>query len=271
MSAAHYFLQVNIYLIVFYGFYRLLLDSETYFTGNRAYLLCAAMASFGIPFIHLDWFSGQQVAQRISLNVSELYLVGERADNNAAAVDWGYWLTLIYLTGTLVFLFRFLFKLFSLGRLMRNTPAGAAFSFFRKVSIDPELPQQAVIRRHEEIHVRQLHSLDVLLFELMGIILWINPVIYLYQRTIRDIHEYLADAEAANVRGDRQEYALLLLSKAFQVDSNTLTNSFFKQSTLKKRILMLRTIKKDRDPEIWTNSSCIWNDVAAIIGYRTSK
>jgi TonB family protein len=239
MSAAHYLLQVNIYIIVFYGFYRLLLDGETYFTGNRAYLLCAGLLSFLIPFIHLDWFDGQQVTQRLSFNVAELYMAGERTGTSAVRFDWGYWLTLIYVAGTIAFLLRFLFQLISLSRLMRNIPQGAAFSFFKKVFIDPQLPQQAVIRRHEQIHVRQLHSMDVLFFELLGTILWINPVIYLYKRTIRDIHEYLADAEAAGVQGDKQEYALLLLSKAFGVGSNTLTNSFFRKSTLKKRILML--------------------------------
>jgi TonB family protein len=239
MSTAHYFLQVNIYLVVFYGFYRLLLDRETYFAGNRAYLLCAVVFSFLIPFIHLDWFTSQQMAGRISLNVAELYQAGERVDDSTARFGWGYWLTFIYVAGMIVFLLRFFFQLFSLNRLMRNIPAGAAFSFFKKAFIDPRLPQQAVIHQHEQIHVRQLHSLDILFFELAGIILWINPVIYLYKRTIRDIHEYLADAEAAGVQGDKQEYALLLLSKAFNVDSNTLTNSFFKQSTLKKRILML--------------------------------
>jgi TonB family protein len=246
MSAAHYLLQVNIYLIVFYGFYRLLLDRETYFTGNRAYLLGAGVLSLLIPFIRLDWFNSQPVTQRISLNVSELYLTAQPTDGRTMALDWGSWITLIYVAGAIFFLLRFMFQLFSLSRLMKNIPKGAAFSFFTKVIVDPRLPQQAVVCRHEEIHVRQLHSFDVLFFELLGVFVWINPVIYLYKQNIREIHEYLADAEAARFQGDKQEYALLLLSSAFGVGSNTLTNSFFLKSTLKKRIFMLHKTQSKR-------------------------
>ncbi len=246
MSAAHYFLQVNLYLIVFYGFYRLLLYSETYFIGNRAYLLGAGVSSLLIPFIQLDWFSGQPVTRQISSNVVELYLSG-MADRSQMAFDWGYWITLIYAAGAIIFLLRFLFQLYSLSGLMKDMPKGAAFSFFKKVFIDPTLPQQAVICRHEQIHVRQLHTLDVLFLELLGVFVWINPVIYFYKRSIRDIHEYLADAEAARFQGDKQKYALLLLSTAIGVHPNNLTNSFFKQSTLKKRIFMLHKAQSKRN------------------------
>ncbi|MDB5020149.1 MAG: hypothetical protein JWQ28_1276, partial [Pedobacter sp.] len=94
--------------------------------------------------------------------------------------------------------------------------------------------------------MRQMHSLDVIFFELLGVFTWFNPVIYLYKQSIKNIHEYLADEEAAQYQGDKQQYSLLLLSSAFGVDPNTLTNSFFNTSMIKKRITMLNKEKSRR-------------------------
>lgn len=60
MNLMHYILQVNIYLVVFYGFYRLFLANETYFILNRIYLLGAGLLSLTIPFVRLEWFKSQQ-------------------------------------------------------------------------------------------------------------------------------------------------------------------------------------------------------------------
>ena len=55
MNWWHYLLLVNIYLILFYGFYTLLLRKETYFQLNRVYLVAASLLSFFIPLIQSDW------------------------------------------------------------------------------------------------------------------------------------------------------------------------------------------------------------------------
>jgi hypothetical protein len=59
MSWAHYILQANIYLVLFYGFYKLLLAKETYFILNRIYLISAGICSLSIPFLRFEWFSNQ--------------------------------------------------------------------------------------------------------------------------------------------------------------------------------------------------------------------
>lgn len=115
----------------------------------------------------------------------------------------------------------------------------AAFSFFRKKIIAHNLPHHATVNLHEDIHVKQLHSVDVLFFEIIGALNWFNPIAYAYKKTIKNIHEYLADEAAANFEGDKEAYALLLISQAFGVKPHQLTNHFYNKSLIKKRIYML--------------------------------
>lgn len=241
MTWAHYLLQVNIYLVIFYAFYRLLLDKETYFILNRIYLIAAGTLSLVIPFLRPEWFVRQPAAQQIKISIEGLTMM---AQGNVSA-DQGQHLNVItllvwiYFTGVLFFLCRFGYQLFAVQKLLKGNSTGMAFSFFSQKVIDPELPGLNTIQKHEEIHIRQLHSLDVLLFELIGALVWFNPIIYAYKTTVKHIHEYLADEEAARFQGDKESYALLILSQAMGVDQHVLTNSFFNKSMLKKRIIML--------------------------------
>jgi TonB family protein len=246
MNWAFYFLQVNIYLAVFYCFYWLLLARETYFTLNRVYLIAAGLFSMLLPLIRMDWFVAKPVAQSLSVTVNQLYLVGGIENTAAPAFNWGNVVAVLYFLGVITFLIRFCLQLLSIRRLISNIPEGSAFSFFRKVVVHPGLGDQDVIRKHEQIHIRQMHSLDVLFFEVLGILAWINPAIYGYKRAIRTNHEYLADEQAAAFQGSKTQYSMLLLSKAFGVSSNTLTNSFSNSSTIKKRIYMLHKQKSPR-------------------------
>lgn len=249
MNWAHYLLQANIYLVVFYGFYRLLLDKETYFTLNRIYLVSAGIFSLTLPFIKLEWLSTQPVAQPVYAGVDQLNQLLTQVNvtpESTGKLNAGSLLAILYLVGVLFFLFKLLYQLIAVSVLLKNTAPGAAFSFLTKKSVDPALPKLQVIEHHEEIHIRQLHSLDVLFFEVLGILTWFNPIIYIYKHTLKNIHEYLADEAAAKFQGNKEEYALLLVSTAFGVPLSSLTNSFFNQSLLKKRIFMLHQQKSTK-------------------------
>ncbi|WP_449439913.1 TonB family protein [Pedobacter steynii] len=242
MTWAHYILQVNIYLVVFYGFYKLLLDKETYFLLNRIYLVSAGILSLVIPFLRFEWFTTQPATQQVYTGVVQMNdLIAQMAvvKDDSNGFNLGNTLVFIYLAGILFFVGRFIFQLISVQALIKRKKSGSAFSFFKKKIVDQDLPQVQTIQKHEELHIRQWHTLDVLFFEIVGIITWFNPVIYFYKTTVKHIHEYLADEEAATFQGDKEEYALLLLSSAFGVPANALTNSFFNKSLIKKRIYML--------------------------------
>jgi len=241
MSWAHYILQVNIYLIVFYGFYKFLLDKETYFVLNRLYLVSAGLLSGALPFLRFEWFLQQPIAQPVYSGVGQMndFITVAIVQENVSRLTLGNVLAFLYLAGVLFFVIRFIVQLISVRILLKRGDRGYAFSFFRKKVIDVSLPEFRTINSHEEIHIRQLHSLDIIFFEILGIITWFNPIIYFYKHSIKNIHEFLADEEAARFQGDKEQYALLLLSSAFGVTPSNLTNSFFNKSLIKKRIYML--------------------------------
>lgn len=241
MSLAHYLLQVNIYLIIFYCFYQLLLAKETYFVLNRVYLMAAGLLSLTIPFLRFEWFSKQEVTQKIYVSVDQLNALVAQVNivDDAAEFNWGNLIVIIYLAGIVFCIVKFIYQLLAIQKMFANIANGSAFSFFKKKAITANLPHIATVHLHEDIHIKQLHSIDVIFFEIIGILTWFNPIIYAYKKTIKNIHEYLADEAAANFQGDKEAYAMLLLSQAFGVKPHTLTNHFYNKSLIKKRILML--------------------------------
>lgn len=123
--------------------------------------------------------------------------------------------------------------------MLKGIKNGLAFSFWKQKAVAKNLPEIATVNHHEDIHIKQLHTFDVIFFELLGIITWFNPIIYLYKETIKNIHEYLADEAATKFQGNKEAYSMLLLNQAFGINTNALTNGFFKKSMVKKRIFML--------------------------------
>ncbi|RZL31379.1 MAG: hypothetical protein EOP00_35165, partial [Pedobacter sp.] len=241
MIWSHYLLQVNIYLVVFYAFYRLLLDKETYFTLNRIFLICSGIFSLAIPFMRVDWFSKQEISQQIYVQVEQLnqFIVQTGTEAVEQKFNWGNVIVMIYLLGVAFFLIRFTLQLLAVKKMLKGIKSGLAFSFWKKKVVAQNLPEVATVNHHEDIHIKQLHTFDVIFFELLGIITWFNPIIYLYKETVKSIHEFLADEAAAKFQGDKEAYSMLLLNQAFGVNVNTLTNGFFKKSMIKKRIFML--------------------------------
>lgn len=254
MTWAHFLLQANIYLVVFYAFYKLLLEKETYFHFNRAYLLLSGILALCIPFMRLDWLTQQPVSQQLSVTVGQLEMM-VLPDQNAGneGMSLGDIVSLIYTAGLLIFGLRFLLQLYFLSKKLygkdqnQAIQQGTAYSFLSKKAVDSNLPCQEIISHHEDVHLKQFHSLDVLLFELITIMNWFNPVVYFYKKALKDNHEYLADEATASYQGDREHYSMILLSAAFKVSPHALTNSFFsKQSLIKKRIYMLHKEKSKR-------------------------
>ncbi|WP_240729743.1 M56 family metallopeptidase [Flavobacterium sp. ASW18X] len=97
---------------------------------------------------------------------------------------------------------------------------------------------------HELVHIKQWHSLDLFFFELMRIAFWFNPLVYVYQNRVSELHEFIADAKVAK-HHKKQQYAILL-SQAFKTENISFINQFFTQSLIKKRIVMLSKQKSKR-------------------------
>jgi TonB family protein len=249
MSIFEYFLKVNIYLLLFYAFYRFLLQNETFYQLNRAFLLIAALGSFLIPLIHADWvsnwFNSSEIVQGKTL-VHDIIIAPMVYDSTDTASGFSLSGTLgiIYFTVVILLAIRLLYRIYIIKYHFTEID-DLAYSFFNKIIIPPDQENYDTIYKHERLHVQQLHSLDVLLFEVLSIIIWFNPVIYLYKKSIKSIHEFLAD-EMACVYTGKEAYARLLLSQTMGIQTHDLVNSFYNHSLLKKRIIMLGKSKSNK-------------------------
>nr|WP_068889103.1 M56 family metallopeptidase [Pedobacter panaciterrae] len=252
MNALTYLLQVNLYLLLFYLFYLVLLHNDTFFRLNRFYLVGSGILSLFIPLLRADWIKElfvteqvQQLAQIINTSVPQtnnitFTVIKAEEQPLLTATEW-FWL--IYGIVTLAFLINFLRKLYVLNKVLKKENKGHAFSFFNKISIDSELEGQETIMKHELVHAKQWHSADVIFFELFTAMNWFNPISYLYKNAIKNIHEFIADETAASTLESKSAYALLLVSNVFDTQPQQLTNSFYNQSLLKRRIIMLHKTK----------------------------
>ncbi len=245
-ALAEYLIKANLCLIGFYALYYLLLRRHTFFRLNRMYLLLAMGLSFALPLIPLP----EPVVETVSLSIITLPVTVTAAPVTGPTLDDV--LLSVYGVGALLFLSLLLVSLGRLRQLIRSGTAArqadhtlivlpdervAPFSFFRYLVLNQtDYAQHAdPIIHHELAHIRQWHSVDVLLAELVKVVCWPNPVAWLYKRSLQQVHEYLADQEAA----DKAQYARFLFNYAFDGSANPVANSFFTPALLTQRIRML--------------------------------
>src|SRR5690606_3225393 len=116
-----------------------------------------------------------------------------------------------------------------------------ACTFYRTIFLGDRLSkaERQHILSHELVHVKQKHSLDLVFFELLKVIFWFNPLIYIYQSRIATVHEFIADAAVVEVT-EKRSYYEQLLNSAFNTQNISFINQFFNHSLIKKRIVMLQ-------------------------------
>ncbi|UII77121.1 M56 family metallopeptidase [Flagellimonas sp. HMM57] len=258
-----YFLECLVFQLVFLLIYDLFLKWETFFQWNRVYLIGTYLLSLVLPWITIEAFK-TTVPEEFSNYTQFVFQLNEiqvgTTDTEAAFLspaEWGY---LIFFIGVLFMTFWFGFKLFRLYRLRQTgavsyhtnytkvvvAESALAFSFFKYIFLGAKVSKENTpsIIAHELVHIEQKHSLDLLFFELMHIISWFNPLVYLYQKRIAELHEFIADSEVS--KHNKKEQYQILLSEVFQTQNISFVNQFFKKSLIKKRIVMLQKSKSKR-------------------------
>ncbi len=249
----NYIVQVVLFQVLFLFIYDLFLSKETFFTKNRWYLISTPLLSFLIPFIKIPTFK-KAVPKELIIQLPEIFLSPENVIQETEiyqSINYG---AILFCVGVSVFTVIFLIKLFKIINLITKYDGvkkkgftlifipkqSKAFSFFNYIFLGKEIQenQQAQIIEHELVHSKQKHSLDLLFFEFLKIIMWFNPMIYFYQKRITLVHEYISDAIA--VKSETKEiYINNLLSNFFQVENIAFVNQFYKQTLIKKRIIMM--------------------------------
>ena len=229
----NYLLWINIYLIIFYGFYWIFLRNTTFFQRKRFYLLLAAVSSFVLPFVSLSQtISLDNTATTSTGNsiVLAAVTIGEQM-NQAVEVtrnSTSVWdlLALLYFTGVIGSLFWLTVRSWMTRKSLNAQADQRAFSFFKRIVIDPKIEGYDRILIHERTHANELHSIDVLLFEIIKIVNWFNPISYVMANSVKLNHEYIADQKSVSSSEERIEYAHLLLSKALATNTLRLRTTF---------------------------------------------
>ncbi len=271
MNSSLFIYMLSLILIqgLMYVNYRLFLRRETWFRFNRFYLLSIPILSILLPLMEVP------INTTIPIQVRQLEAVlitpTQNTQTISAAFSWEQIVWNIYFTGVIAALVLFLYRLKELllfidhHRPVEKTPfyslyhTGGVFptsSFFRYIFWDEtqQLDEDAKekIITHECYHIRQKHSWDLLYLEIMQIIFWFNPFIYLIRKELALVHEFLADRSTV-AKHSKQDYAKLILQEVLGTQL-PMTHPFFESPAL-SRIQMLQTIPNLR--RAWKNYSSV--------------
>jgi beta-lactamase regulating signal transducer with metallopeptidase domain len=251
--------------------YDLFLRRETFFNYNRIYLLLTSVSSIVLPFVKLPELR-KVTTQETVIRLPEVF-IGDASNTtsnhqviehiNDVAITSSQlpvWQIVLYIGMALATLV-FAIKIVKLYLIKNNNPkrwkgnilivnllkSSAAFSFFNTVFLGANIPnsERNTIYEHELVHVREKHSVDLLFFEILRILFWFSPLVYVYQNRVKELHEFIADAKAVKHQG-KSGYYQSLLHQILDVNTLSFTNTFFKKSLIKKRIIMLQKSKSSQ-------------------------
>ena len=274
-------ISIAIAIALLWAAYRVLFINSNRLTFNRAFLIIALGFSLILPAA--GFYIGRSTPQIVSYRQSlfqgimldEVVITAEGVaistpinsmddkDEAVATVTtpthnfniWHY-IWIIYIIGVCVMAALFLVKFARIAIVIIRSPKKkmpgytavftgkehGSYSFFN-YAFFPNENVNAEIVRHEMSHIAHHHSADILFVELMMIIQWFNPFIYLYKRELQSLHEYMADRDVVATGIDKQNYMMLILQQCTAVDFSNMSNNFSFLLT-KKRIKMITQSKK---------------------------
>lgn len=261
-----YLLQVNVGLILFYALYKLVCTRDTFFRSRRFILIVSLVLPFILPFIDVrEWLESRDRMIMLthfdySAVLPEIVVGSEAVETGNRVFVLSEWIGYLYLAGVLVLLVRLALQAFSLYRLIirmpekeisgvrvkcLNDPSGP-FSFFGWIFMNPAAVKEdeiSEILTHEMAHVKQHHSVDVLLAEMVSICCWMNPFAWLLKREVRLNLEFLADRKVMEAGFATKSYQYHLLGLAYNHKYGLSNN--FNFSHLKQRIIMMNKKKSN--------------------------
>jgi hypothetical protein len=194
--------------------------------------------------------------------IERTYVLGQTASTQAKTMGIFDVLWMIYLIGAGLFLLHFLYKLLKLLMLIKKSSIQkingvnvvfvekdlAPFSFFNLVFVNKSNISGDDFNRivaHEMIHIRQYHSVDLFVMELLTIFQWFNPFVWPYKESLKETHEYLADNAVIAQGCNAAKYQLLIFEQLVGVKLFEFANNF-NHSQIKRRITMMTKRKSKR-------------------------
>jgi bla regulator protein BlaR1 len=259
-----FLLKVNVALLFFCAGYYMALRHLTFYTLNRIYLVTAILFASIYPQINLSGFvqQHQQIAKPVQAVAFNWQAPAETFIGPLSQPNYWFWVEVVFLTGAALLALRLLMQLYSLYNLYRNSTASkiydhdvrviagetGPFSFWKCIYVNPANHEQADLKAillHEQVHVSEWHTLDILLAELSTIFYWFNPGIWLIKKAIRENIEFITDRKILGKGLDTKAYQYSLVNVSFSAKSSTIVNHF-NISTIKKRIIMMNAKRSSK-------------------------
>ena len=259
-----YLLQVNLGIILFYALYKLICTRDTLFNSRRLILILSLILPFIIPLIDIrEWMETRESLVMLtnfdySTTIPEIVVgtAGTEPGNQVFVISE--WIKNIYIAGILALSVRLIVQVISLFLIILRTPEktvngirikcmkdkSGPFSFFNWIFLNPDNVKEEEISEiltHEMAHVRQKHSIDVIISELVNICCWINPFAWLMKREVRLNLEFLADRKVMDAGFATKSYQYHLLGLTYSHKYGLSNN--FNFSHLKQRIIMMNKKK----------------------------
>lgn len=274
-----YIIKSVLLLTLLYGCFALLLSRETFHRFNRIALLSVLIAALVLPAVKLSFHKptflspiapieyvmqpeDKAVEAKTKAAGTLQTATFKEAGNPTFSITIKQAVWMLYLIGVAVSIGIFCIQLF---RFWQDIKGGvrtkdewgntivihggnfAPYSFFHYIIINAADYEQLrePILTHEQAHIRMGHSWDLMLLQLVTVLQWFNPFVYLLGRDLKAVHEYEADCAVLNFGIDAKQYQLLLVTKAVGNRLQTIGNNLSHHS-LKKRIKMMYQKKSNR-------------------------
>jgi TonB family protein len=239
-------LQASVSMALLYAVYWFLLRKETFFQANRFYLVGALLLSVLLPIFPLKYtILVAQGEPTVFEALAEAFHQVRPVETTTPATSSGFsslnWLLISWFVGAGIVLFRLLLQTFILllelsqsrtvvlhnVRIIENKRYNMPFSFFGYIFFNPEMhsgEDLTDIIAHEKVHIRERHWVDLLIAELLTVVFWFNPVVWWYERSIKQNHEYLADKGVLAQGHNVGRYQALLINQLMGVQVVGFTN-----------------------------------------------
>lgn len=257
-----YLLESGTCLILFYVIYWIFLRKETYFVHNRFYLGGSVILSMLIPLLNFS-ITPPPTLYSFELKIDEIFVTaGSGITESTYSFNFLSLLKSIYFTGMGLFLCKFLFHTWQIFRLVKKYGITrekgvnivyldknvSPFSFLNIIFLNRPIVHDEYMEKiliHEKNHIKHFHSVDLILFELVTVVQWFNPVVWFYKWSLREVQEFQADSDVIKDGYSPFTYQEIILSQVFG-------NQFFRlahnlnQSIIKKRIIMMTKLKSSK-------------------------
>jgi len=266
-ESINYIALSTIYMAVFYMFYIIVLSRDTSYSRNRYYLLTALIFSLIMPLVKFN-LPGNSGLVALSRGISEVVNIGEvkviNGGNGLISFNQVPPLAAIYLTGVTASIVLLIFNLRLLKKKIREsgqqerglifTDLGgiAGFTALGYIFVGNHLEHDDVIRvtNHERKHLEYKHFYDIALVRAISILFWFNPLVYLFERSLRAVHEFQVDDNLLKNGETVKDYQELMLNQLFSTNIFSVRSAFSGQTLIKKRMIMMTKKKSGKIAEL---------------------